>query len=566
MSPANPHPMGQPKVMEAKKREAQDRVLGLLAQGHTIRACMAAVDRQGQTFHRWCAEEPWFKDRANAIRTREPGEDEPDFVAFRKTYFGFETFWHQQRIVDVIEEAPEGSITMVLLPPGGGKTSVLEDYVCFKLAHDPNWRFAYISETRDLGRKVLGNVANRMTDRSMNAPYIDRFGPFRPSDRAQNKPWNADILTHVRATSGERDYALEVKGAGSTIYGASFDDIIVDDIQSAKTLTKTEVLLTYFRQTLFSRMMRANSKGRIFIIGTRQGPGDFYEELLSQDIEINLVKIPALDEYGHSYFPLRTMPTGEEIGFSEEHLEKIRKVVTEEPWSRQYMQEPVSKRGRTFTEGMIDKSLDPTRTVNDTNAPGMFRMGSLDPALGGHTVWRIGSMDFERLWLLDGRNEEGLARYEDIYEVIDELSTKWRPNVWIIEGNAIQKGILRDDRVLALGAKHGFRIESHQTGHNKTDPLIGIPSMAGPFLRGEVSIPNGDDESRACFAPMIADLRRWRPDVPSRLLQQDEVMALWFQYLYWQRTKSELATNLDARITKSGLPWARTRYPVPAGR
>mgnify|MGYP001366576960 CR=1 FL=1 len=552
--------------MELKKRQAQDRVIGLIAQGMNVTQAMKAVGREAQTFHYWTKNEPWFKDRVNAVRHREEGEKLPDFVAFRKAFFGFETFYHQQRIVDVIEEAPEGSITMVLLPPGGGKTSVLEDYMCFKLGEDPNWRFALISETRDLGRKVLRNVSNRMTDRSQFAAYIDRYGPFRPSDRSTNQPWNADILTHVQAKSGERDYSLEVKGAGSTIYGASFDDIILDDIQSSKSLNKTEVLLTYFRQTLYSRMMRANTKGRIFIIGTRQGPGDFYEELLNQDIDIRLVKIEALDEHGNSYFPRRTMANGEDIGFSEADFIKIRSVVGEEAWSRQYMQEPVSKRGRTFTEAMLKNAQDEKRTISTRNPPGMFRMGSLDPALGGHTVWRIGSMDFDHLYLLDGANEEGLSRYEEIYEKIDLLSTKWKPNVWIIEGNAIQKGILRDDRVLALSKKHGFRIEAHQTGHNKTDPLIGIPAMAGPFLRGEISIPWGDDESRACFAPMLADLRRWRPDVPSRLLQQDEVMALWFQYLYWQRTKSELALEIPTQIRRPGLPWAKTRYPVSAAR
>lgn len=558
--------LAQPKVMEQKKREAQDRVLGFLAQGHTVKASMTAVGRQPGTYFVWRRNEPWFADRADAIRTREKGETIPDFVAFRKLYFGFETFSHQQKIVDVIDEAPEGSITMVLLPPGGGKTSVLEDYVCFKLGEDPNWRFAYISETRDLGRKVLRNVSNRMTDRSLNPSYIDRYGPFRPQDRGQNKPWNADILTHVQAKSGERDYSLEVRGAGSSIYGGSFDDIILDDIQSSKTLNNTEALLTYFRQTLYSRMMRANSKGRIFIIGTRQGPGDFYEELLSQNIELRLVKIPALDEYGHSYFPKRTMSNGEEIGFSEEDLQKIRGVVTEEPWSRQYMQEPVSKRGRTFTETMIEGALDRNRTIRDANPPGMFRMAGLDPALGGHTVWRVASMDYDHLWMIDGKHEEGLSRYEEMYQGVDELSALWHPNAWIIEGNAIQKGLLKDDRMLALAKRHGFRIEAHQTGNNKTDPLIGIPSMAGAFLRHEISIPWGDDETRERFAPLLTDLRRWRPDVPSRLLQQDEVMVLWFNYLYWQRTKSDLASPIDARIQRPGLPWARTRYPVGAGR
>ena len=58
------------------------------------------------------------------------------------------------------------------------------------------------------------------------------------------------------------------------------------------------------------------------------------------------MKIPALDEHGHSYFPKRATASGEEIGFSEEDLEHVREVVDSEAWSRQYMQEPVSGRNR----------------------------------------------------------------------------------------------------------------------------------------------------------------------------------------------------------------------------
>ena len=265
---------------ELKKREAQDRVLALLAQGVTVTAAMQQVGRIPNTFQKWCDREPWFMDRANSLRSRD--DEASEFVTSRKLYLGFDTPWHQQKIVDAIEAAEPRSITMILLPPGAGKTSVLEDWYCLRLAEDPNYRIAVISETRDLGRKILRTVSNRMTDRSLNAAYIDQYGPFKPPDREFNAPWNADILTHVGAKSGERDYSMEVKGAGSSIFGSSFDLIVLDDIQSEKTLGKTDILLRYFRQTLYSRIMRANTTGRIVIVGTRQGPGDFYEELLSR--------------------------------------------------------------------------------------------------------------------------------------------------------------------------------------------------------------------------------------------------------------------------------------------
>jgi len=61
--------LAEPAEMAAAKREAQDHVLALLAQGDSITRAMKEVGRQVQTFHAWM-NEPWFKVAANAIRSK----------------------------------------------------------------------------------------------------------------------------------------------------------------------------------------------------------------------------------------------------------------------------------------------------------------------------------------------------------------------------------------------------------------------------------------------------------------------------------------------------------------
>ena len=554
---------GSPSQLKAKRREAQDRVILLLASGASVTEAMAQVQRRPQTYYNWCKAEPWFRDRAEQVRNRTPNE-EVGFIDFRRTYFGNPTPWHQEQIVRAIEGAADGTVTMILLPPGGGKTTVLEDWFNYTLAENPNYRIAVVSETATLGKKILGNVQNRMTDETLCPSYIRQFGPFKASDRTQNRPWNATFFTHVQADSGERDYSMEVKGAGAAIYGSSFDLILCDDIQSAETLTRTEALMTYFTNTLYSRVMRANTTGKIVIIGTRQGQGDIYEELLKIDgLVDNLIQIPALDDEGNSYFPRREYD-GVELGFTNEMLDKIRRIVGPLAWSRQYMQQPISKHGQTFSQRIVEQCLDELRGINlgtDEN-PGLYRVASIDPALAGHCVFRIASFDFEDLYLLDGLNFSGYERYDQIWDQMEAFTIKWRPQAWVIEGNAIQGGIAKSDRVTQMAEKYGFLVLPHQTGKNKQDEQIGVASMASTFMAKHVHIPYGTQEARENFQPMIDQLQRWRPDIPTKLLIQDEVMALWFIHLFWQKYRAKFAVRVATNVNRGGLPWAPTRYPA----
>ncbi|MHB1777974.1 MAG: hypothetical protein ACYCU7_18605, partial [Acidimicrobiales bacterium] len=90
-------------AQKAKKRDAQLRCLALIAQGHTIATAMRSVGRSPSTWERW-RDEQWFAARSDQLRGRDATPLSP-FVDFRRAYFGFDTYWHQQQIVDKIEQA-----------------------------------------------------------------------------------------------------------------------------------------------------------------------------------------------------------------------------------------------------------------------------------------------------------------------------------------------------------------------------------------------------------------------------------------------------------------------------
>lgn len=111
-----------------------------------------------------------------------------------------------------------------------------------------------------------------------------------------------------------------------------------------------------------------------------------------------------------------------------------------------------------------------------------------------------------------------------------------------------------------MGKERGFRIIPHTTSRNKSDPVMGVASMAGSFIRGEVSIPNGNAYVQDRFQPLQHQLRSWRPNVSGKMLTQDTVMALWFGWRRWMDFKKVDLGAANWRM--SALPWKPTSVGI----
>jgi len=137
--------------------------------------------------------------------------------------------------------------------------------------------------------------------------------------------------------------------------------------------------------------------------------------------------------------------------------------------------------------------------------------------------------------ILEARADYGLSKTEEQLAIIDEVARRFKPNVVIIESDAQQKGLANDDRLERLSHIHGFRIHQHITRMVKMDIIFGVASMDQSFAKGEIRIPWGDDATRVKMEPFVKQLREWRPDIPTKRLRQDLVMAMWFVHKYWQQ-------------------------------
>ncbi len=561
MSNASPLAQAATQARIAAKKERQQKFLSFLAEGLSITATCDLMPMERQTFYKWKDTDSEFRTQLAQVMDKRPETSvlASTFEDFRLRMFGMRTFWHQQKMIQAIQTAPDGGVTLILVPPEWGKTTLIEDWFCWRIGEDPDSRFVHMSQSQGHSRKIVGRLERRMLDEA--SLYYQRYGPFKSENREDTKPWNADFFTVAKSSHDERDYTLESRGGTSQIQGARADDIVLDDIQSGKTLTQTAKIFDHVRQEIVTR---PGQYGHLLVVGTRIGFGDIYEAMLEADFVDKLVQIPALDASGKSNFPPQydelgnpiLDSRGKQIGWSEEALEQRRHKVGEHVWDRTYMQNPVSKMGMPFTEEAIQNALDRDRSIGDRTPGGWGILGALDPALGGHAAYIVAGYDASRMHIIDIRDAPGLGRVEQLLAILLDLTWRHHPNTWVIETESMQKGLARDQRLFDLAKEQGFNIYEHTTRGQKFDPAIGVASMAGAFQRGEIRIPYGDENTRREADMLIEQLRKWRPDVPARLLRQDLVMALWFAYLRWLIEKDNLAVK-NTSWKRAGLPYGQ---------
>lgn len=458
------------------------------------------------------------------------GEDGPlswhGFGGFRKVFFGMDTHWFQRQIVDILEASDPGTVTLVLLPPEHGKTSLLEDWLGYKLAVEPEFRCVYASEKQAHARKVIKRIKNRMHPDGPCSAYVERFGPFVPQtgEDAHPQPWSQDYFdVWRRSASDERDYNMVGLGFGSAVAGTRCDLLVLDDVQSLKSLNWTDKLVDEFRQDWLSR---PGSRGRTVILGTRVGEGDFYERIMELELVDHLVKYPAIDGEGRYLWPER---------YSVKDYERMRRNVGESAWARNYQQQPAAAGDRTFAQAELDGASDPL--LRHARRPEHLTIRSCivghDPGFGTNAVFVAGVTD-DRFVALDWRVDKGLTSTAQMAQVIDDTMAHWlgqgvRPAHLVVEDKYVGQGFFADEAFLDLTRKYGCSMSGHRTGYSKYDDDLGVAAMARSFRVGEIVLPGADDpDTLRARAALDAELAAWRPNVKGTKLRQDLVMAMWF--------------------------------------
>jgi hypothetical protein len=563
---------------EAEKRRAEflraihPGGMTLLEAGNLVGVSQQTVRKWRERFPKWAVE----LNRLRALARNAQGTFDGSFVGFRLDYLGMETTWFQAQMVDAIERAQPGEVTLILIPPEHGKTTLLEDYCTYKLCTDQSFRITVASETVDHGVKILSRVKDRLEPDGPTPRIATDFGPLAPEDgAARDQVWSTRHFdVRGKKQSDERDYSMHAVGLTGRVQGTRCDLLLLDDVQDVKSVGRTDLYFNIIKQSFLSR---PSMFGRTVIIGTRVDEFDVYRKMTDDQLDDHLVRISAYDIAESVDWPkpeVKPKPDKPETwapegvkflwpdkydddpgdGFHRYRYAALRFRVGETAWARNYMQHPELAANRTFDRDTRERMYDPDRTILtdprprpliDPQTDAVLGLGpvpvvvTLDPAIGSVNAILSAAMYPDTMEVLHVQRDVGLTKYSQIFDALEEELHRWNTEtsyveLLVVEDKAFQKGLMRDDRMFEIQKRFGIRVLPNTTGKEKTDSEIGIPALPTAIWRGEITIPWMDHASQTNMAPLLSDLSIWKPFTPGTKLAQDHTMTLWFAYRKWR--------------------------------
>ena len=512
----------KPKAMSRDLARRKDIFLSHYAEGHSRIDCVHLTPgiTADNSVDQWLKRDPAFKSRYEAIRAKRDGDFEPDRVPFdadfRQRFFGNSTPPHMQKLIDVLneqtrlaeEEQSRDRRVLVLMPPEHAKTSVLMEYLVYRISMDETFRASLICSTQNQARKRLGAISRMLTDRSEYSDLIDTYGIFKSETRADLKPWTADHFTHMRAPAAQTDYTLQSMGWNGSIYGDRMDMIVYDDIATLKNQTPS-IIEAMWEKTWGENRSRIRKGGLFVVIGTHMKEGDIYSVLQEKGFFSDVVVMPAIVREPGT---LSDSDPGEalwEEGTSLRELLKIRETDLR-MFELMYQQNPLPSVGAMFPLEAIESCYDAERPIGHV-PEGSIVVAGIDPSVSNYTAGVVFALkkhpsgEWMR-YLVDVWNEKNLTgdggdNHAGVVDFIVELCRKYRVATLCVEDGTwmslINNAFTLRSSLNDLGVRH-IPIKA-------TEETVGaeaIRQLSGLFNHRLISLP-GTPTAKAHLHTMV---------------------------------------------------------------
>lgn len=557
---------------------AKERVVTLIEAGKRVSDAMPIVGRSVKTYEAWRRDDKDFAKRIDLVRElmgtdygekRRRALNMDDFGAWRNRYLGMRTFSHQQQWIDVIEgREPEGlhaamtfergdpSYVLINTAPEHSKTITLSvDYPTYRICRDPNVRILLVSETQKRAKEFLYAIKQRLT----HPRYGDLQLAFAPPDgfKASADAWRDEYvyLGGDGRDSGEKDPTVQALGIGGQIYGARADLIILDDCVVLSNAHQWEGQIRWIQQEVLTRL---GPGGKLIIAGTRVDAVDLYREIRNPDrypegsSPWTYLAQPAVLEFADepadwvTLWPRSNVPwpgSGDEPDgdglfprWDGRHLYRRRGVLDPKTWSMVYMQQDVSSEA-VFDPYTVRKCVNGNRTAGVMQKGNQYHRGgdgmdnlyvicSMDPAMAGDTATVAYGLDLRSMkrYVLDAHRMTAPTP-QKIRDVIHGFTERYKPQSWVIEKNAFQLFLTKDEEIRSYLAARGVTMREHYTSNNKLDPDFGVASVAPLFSTDMIELPSTHNHEG--MKALVEQLVIWSPG-QKKEIKSDLPMALWF--------------------------------------
>lgn len=571
--------------------QARQLLIDLVRQGRTIADALVVVGRSRSWYDQARRDVDGFAALVDAARHRkaevaESSRGKISFEEFSAKYLGTVVPDHMLNVVDLLEgkeprflhqsmiyskgTARPGARVLVNVPPNHAKSMTITiNYVTYRITQDPNISVMIVSKTQEQAKKFLYAVKQRLT----HPRYSDLQLAFGPADgyKATAEQWSATKIYlggDVR-DNGEKDPTVEALGMGGQIYGARANLIILDDTITLSNAGMWHNQMDWITQEVASRL--PPDGGQLLVVGTRVAATDLYKELRNDDhytdgdVPWTYLAMPAVLEYkdepkdwvtlwAKSALPLTESDEPDENGLFERwsgnRLDRVRNEVGPRRWSMVYQNLDVAE-DATFdpvcVRGSVNGMRKPGALVSGAaghpkDGDGFYRVMGIDPAMTGDTAAVMYAIDrrTNKRYVMDV-NIQTAPSPAALRALIKEWADAYRPHTVIVESNAFQLFLTKDEEIISFLASRGIAYRPHHTGSNKQDPDFGVASLAPLFgskvkREGQEATKHaGDnllelpDASRSEHIKKLIDqLVSWQPGKRGKQLKMDAVMALWF--------------------------------------
>jgi len=471
----------------------------------------------------------------------------------------------------------EALLTLIILaPPRHGKSDLMLHGLMVILIVDPNKRIIYCSGIKQTSQDNMGMI---MEEFETNEALIEDYGPFKDDGRMWSTTKGFQL---AKRTIPQKTSSFHPIGKGSNVLSKDADLIVVDDPQDlddAESETVTARDYKWFRTNLLTRR---ESHTPVFVVGSFQPSetGDMLTnviENLSDYDEVKNVAIYVSEFRAHYYERCDPEADPDHVRCVLWHdkcpfwfLEAQRVSLTDLMFEVCYNQD--MRKGRTiyfepevvrgeyyepprpekdpgahvpvvedYDGGILDRSRS-ARIVPENhcspNHPLLVTLG-VDPAAStrkGASFTAIVALaacrHCQRRFLIDFEQiRQSPERHPAL--ILKFVRSYW-PNRIRIETNAYQKALSRDPRLTNKQSELGFTIDEWNTDERKSDPQMGIPTVAHMINEGRFSVPMQYPEDVLAMEPFLKSLILW-PKKPN-----DIPMALWLAELSMRELLHEL--------------------------